>query len=246
MGWFVYFYIPAIIVVFIILFLVIFLVKDDERARAENNIATILLVLLFLSLIATAIYSSIAASDTGGKNADADNKSAHSLYSWGTFFAWLGVFFCVVAVIALIYFRVAYPGASFAYTVSVSLKNQQSGNKTAGTSGKTSGGSKFVKFCLGVILILTAAAGILCAVGAGYQGGSESKKGYRAGIIAATTAIILAVLVLVLIIVIYLKRGTVKKSGNKKGNKAGEIKQDPRKNTENSNRTQTDQSIQTK
>lgn len=180
MSSFVWIYSIIIVVVFVILFLVVLLTTKSDKAtksHIDNAVTMFLFAFITFSLGVVAIYSSIASADTGGKNVDASNKSAHSLYTCGTVFAWIGVAVGVIGIVALIYFMIAYPGADSLAT-KVGAK--------AGT----------IKVCLWLLIGLTIAIGFLCAFGAGNQGNSTSKKGYRAGIIATTISFVLAVLII--------------------------------------------------
>lgn len=188
MGWFLWFYLVLIVVIFLVLFLTVFLTKDPKsKANAENTTTMILFAFMIFALAVSASYSSIAATGTGGKDS---SSAAHTLYTVATIFAWIGFAIAIIGIIALIYFRVAYPGSAAIY---------DKVNKQAGKGGG------LVKICLWIIVILILLVGILCAFGAGYQGSSDNKTGYRAGIIAAVTSIILFVLILSLSIARTLK-----------------------------------------
>jgi hypothetical protein len=182
MGWFLWFYIILIIVIFLVIFLTVFLTKNpNSKAKAENRATMFLFGFMIFALAVSASYSSIAATGTGGKDASNANKQAHTLYTWATVLAWIGFVLAIVGLVALIYFNVAYPGASALY------------NKVQGYAGGRGG---LVKFCMWAITFLILIVGVLCAVGAAYQGVSDQLTGYRAGIIAAVTSIILFALMI--------------------------------------------------
>lgn len=191
MGWFAWFYIVLIIVVFIIIFLVIFLNKNPNKKASINNAITIFLfVFMLFALAVTASYSAIAAADTGGKDADSFNKHANTYYTWAAVFAWIGFAVAILGIIAEIYRRVSYAGTTIVVDAA-GVRKQAGGTLT--------------KICIGIIVILLLAVGILDAIGASQQQKSDNKSGYRAGVIAATTAIILFVLTLAVLISIIAK-----------------------------------------
>lgn len=205
MGWFAWVYITLIIVVFIVIFLIIFLTKDPNKKRSvSNSITLFLFAFMLFALVVTASYSSIASADTGGKNADTPNKNAHGYYTWATVLAWIAFALAIVGIIGLIYYRVNYAGT--AAVVDATGKSQNKGG--------------LVKFCLGAIVLLLLVIGILDAIGASQQQKSADKNGYRAGVIAATTAIILFVLTLAVLLSFTVKDNLDKKKKQKETKEA--------------------------
>lgn len=233
---------------------------------------TLLLIMMFGFLIyvyvVVAVYSGEAAGKTGGKDADAANKSSHGYYTWATVIAWVCLGISIFIVIGLGLLAVFGGGeaavgaeaaagteaALGAEAASVEAAVEKTASETAKSLAKegiskaesevaskavssTPEGSKIAQkiakeekegggffqvlnkhqgslgklmkwviyIALFITIILTFVIGLLLAIGASIQGGSDDKAGLKQAALGSALGLFVSGMYVIFFIVMYFR-----------------------------------------
>jgi len=222
---------------------------------------TLLLIMMFGFLIyvyvVVAVYSGEAAGKTGGKDADAANKSSHGYYTWATVIAWVCLGISIFIVIGLGLLAV-FGGGEAAVGAEAAAGTEAAVEKTASETAKslakegiskaesevaskavssTPEGSKIAQkiakeekegggffqvlnkhqgslgklmkwviyIALFITIILTFVIGLLLAIGASIQGGSDDKAGLKQAALGSTLGLFVSGMYVIFFIVMYFR-----------------------------------------